>query len=92
MTVTGKLIGAAALALAAAPAAAAPPAPPAYTAIDYDAAGETVAMTGHDLTVEQLVRVARHGAKVALSAEARQRSADAYGLLLEGAEIGRAHV
>lgn len=60
----------------------------AYTPITYDAAGETVTMTGHDLSIEQVLRVARHGAKVALTPEARQRSADAYGLLLEGSAEG----
>ncbi|HEX7781744.1 MAG TPA: aromatic amino acid ammonia-lyase [Sphingobium sp.] len=65
-----------------------PAAPVNYTPITYDAAGETVALTGHDLTIEQLVRIARHGAKVVLTPEARQRSADAYGLLLEAAAEG----
>ena len=49
---------------------------------------KTVVLTGHDLTVEQVVQVARHGAKVTLSAEARQRSADAHALLLEAAAEG----
>ncbi|PTQ12731.1 histidine ammonia-lyase [Sphingomonas oleivorans] len=62
--------------------------PSAYTPIRYDRADETVTMTGHDLTIDQLIRVARHGAKVALSPEARQRSADAYGLLLQGSAEG----
>ena len=53
-----------------------------------DAAGETITLTGHDLTIDQLVRIARHGARVALSPEAKQRSADAYGLLLEAAAEG----
>jgi histidine ammonia-lyase len=53
-----------------------------------DAAGETITLTGHDLTIDQLVRIARHGAKIALSPEAKQRSADAYGLLLEAAAEG----
>lgn len=53
-----------------------------------DAAGETITLTGHDLTVDQVVRIARHGARVALSPAARQRSADAYGLLLEAAAEG----
>ena len=53
-----------------------------------DAAGGTVTMTGHDLTIDEVVRIARHGAKVALAPEARKRSADAYGLLLEAAAEG----
>lgn len=62
--------------------------PPAYTTIDYDAAGQTVTMTGQNLSIEQLISVARHGAKVALSDTARRRSADAYGLLLQAAAEG----
>jgi histidine ammonia-lyase len=38
--------------------------------------------------VDQVIQVARFGAKVALSAEARQRSADAFALLLEAAAEG----
>ena len=48
----------------------------------------TVTLTGHDLTIEQIVQVARHGAKVQLSPDARQRQADNYGLLLEAATEG----
>src|SRR5882724_10015538 len=61
---------------------------PAYHLITPSQADKTVVLTGHDLTVEQVVQVARFGAKVALSPEARQRSADAYGLLLEAAAEG----
>ena len=46
---------------------------------------KTITLTGHDLTIEQLVAVARDGAKVQLSPEAKQRQADNYGLLLEAA-------
>ncbi|MEP6546662.1 MAG: aromatic amino acid ammonia-lyase [Gammaproteobacteria bacterium] len=49
---------------------------------------KTVVLTGHDLTVEEVVQVARYGAKVALTPEARQRSADAHALLLEAASEG----
>ena len=66
---------------------AAPTAPP-YQPITPTRADTTVLLTGKDLTVEQVVDVARHGAKVALSKEARQRSADAYDLLLEAAAEG----
>ncbi|MGF7150306.1 histidine ammonia-lyase [Sphingomonas zeicaulis] len=65
-----------------------PQAPLAYTPISYDAASETITLTGRDMTIEQLVRIARHGAKVSLTAEARKRSADAYGLLLQAAAEG----
>jgi histidine ammonia-lyase len=62
--------------------------PPAYHAITPSMADKTIVLTGRDLTVEQVVQVARHGAKVSLSPEARQRSMDAYGLLLEAAAEG----
>jgi histidine ammonia-lyase len=63
-------------------------APLSYRAITADMAEKTIVLTGKDLTIEQVVEVARHGAKVALSAEARQRSADAHALLLEAATEG----
>jgi len=44
---------------------------------------ETVTLTGHDLTIEQVIDVARYGAKVKLSPEAKRRTTDAYGLLLQ---------
>ena len=75
-----------ALSLAAFEAAAAPPAP--YRPIDPSMADKTVMLTGHDLTPEQVVQVARYGAKVALTADARRRSADAHALLLEAAAEG----
>jgi histidine ammonia-lyase len=48
----------------------------------------TVTLNGHDLGIEQIIMVARHGAKVELSADARQHQADSYGLLLEAAAEG----
>lgn len=77
-----------ALSFAAPALAQAPAAPPPFTPSAQDAAGQTITLTGHDLTVEQVVAIARHGAKVALSPAARQRSADAFGLLLEAAAEG----
>ncbi len=59
-----------------------------YGPIHPTMADKTVTLTGHDLTIEQLVDVARNGAKVQLSAEARQRQTDNYGLLLEAAAEG----
>ena len=59
-----------------------------YTPCDETMSGQTITLTGHDLTIEQIVDVARHGAKVQLSAEARQREADNYGLLLEATAEG----
>jgi histidine ammonia-lyase len=49
---------------------------------------QTVLLDGHDLSVDQVIQVARFGAKVVLSPEARQRSADAFALLLEAAAEG----
>ncbi len=63
---------------------AAPPIP-AYATITPSMAGQTITLTGRDMTIEQLVQIARFGAKIALSPAARQRSEDNYGLLLEAA-------
>ena len=60
----------------------------AYTAINPTATDQTITLTGHDLTLEQIVQVARYGAKVQLSPEAQQREADNYGLLLEATAEG----
>jgi histidine ammonia-lyase len=79
-------LGTAALILAAFAAAAAAPVP--YRPIDPSMADRTVLLTGRDLTPEQVVQVARYGAKVALTPEARRRSADAHALLLEAAAEG----
>ena len=59
-----------------------------YTPITPTMADKTITLTGHDLTIDQIVQVARYGAKVQLSPEARQREADNYGLLLEAAAEG----
>lgn len=77
------VLGALLLASGAAPAA--PDPGPAYSRISPALEDQTIVLTGRDLIVDQIIRVARLGAHVALSQEARQRSADAYGLLLEAA-------
>ena len=59
-----------------------------YNPSDTTLGNQTVTLSGRDLTIEQIVDVARHGAKVQLSAEARQRQADNYGLLLEATAEG----
>src|SRR5580658_9817333 len=61
---------------------------PEYHPIDATMSDKTVTLTGHDLTVAQVVQVARYGAKVQLSPEARQREVDTYGLMNEGASEG----
>jgi histidine ammonia-lyase len=60
----------------------------AYHPINPAAAAKTVVLTGHDLTLDQLVDIARHGAKVQLAPEAIQRAKDTHGLLLEAAAEG----
>ncbi|SED43820.1 aromatic amino acid ammonia-lyase [Rhodobacter sp. 24-YEA-8] len=59
-----------------------------YQPITVTAAEETIVLTGRDMTYDQVIRIARDGAKIELSAEAIQRSKDAYGLLLQGAAEG----
>ena len=64
------------------------PTPVNYVPITPILADKTVLLTGKDLTINQVVDVARFGAMVALSGEARQRSKDAHELLLEAAAEG----
>src|SRR6202011_1566839 len=61
---------------------------PEYRPLTPTMTDKTITLTGHDLTIEQVVDVARYGAKIQLSPEARQRQADNYGLLLEAAAEG----
>lgn len=68
--------------------AAAAPAQTSYRAIVPKRAGESIVLTGHDLTIDQVVAIARDGAQVALSPDAKQRQSDAYGLLLEASAEG----
>src|SRR5258706_4535668 len=60
----------------------------AYRPIAPTRSGESIVLTGHDLTIDQVVAVARHGAKVAVSPEAKLSQSDAYGLLLEASAVG----
>lgn len=59
-----------------------------YTPISPTMSDRTVTLTGRDLTIDEIVAVARYGAKVELSADARRREADNYGLLLEASAEG----
>jgi histidine ammonia-lyase len=59
-----------------------------YRPITATMGNTTITLTGHDLTIEQLVDVARHGAKVAISDGAMQRAADSFGLMLEAQHEG----
>lgn len=54
-----------------------------YHPIDPTEAGKTITLTGHDLSIDQVIAVARGGAQVRLSPEAKQHEEDNYGLLLE---------
>src|SRR5580693_3620410 len=58
-----------------------------YRPITPAADGKTVTLTGHNLTIEDVVAVARHGAQVRYSPEAIQRATDGNDLRAEaGAE------
>ncbi len=84
---TIRLVGFAALAMLAvhtAPAAEAP----AWRAITPTLPDKTVTLTGHDLTFDQVVAVARQGEAVELSPEALRHQEDTYKLLLEAAAEG----
>src|SRR3984957_4309509 len=48
----------------------------------------TVTLTGHDLTIEKLIAVARYGATVQYGPGVVQRASDAWGLKLEAAAEG----
>ena len=61
---------------------------PEYHPIKPTMADKTVTLTGHDLTIEQVVAVARYGAKVAITPEARQRTQDTFELMNEAAAEG----
>jgi histidine ammonia-lyase len=60
----------------------------AYTPITPTPSDRTITLTGRDLTIEEIVQVARYGARVQLSPAAQQREADNYGLLLEATSEG----
>jgi histidine ammonia-lyase len=51
---------------------------------------QSVTLTGHDLTVDQLVAVARYGQTVEVTPEARRHQEDTHALMLEGAAEGMA--
>jgi histidine ammonia-lyase len=59
-----------------------------YHAITPTLTDQAITLTGHDLSIDQVIAVARGGAKVRVSAEAKQREADNYGLLLEAQAEG----
>jgi histidine ammonia-lyase len=60
----------------------------AYNPIVPSQAHRTITLDGKHMTMEEVVAIARHGAKVELAPAARKRSLDAYELLLQGAKQG----
>jgi histidine ammonia-lyase len=59
-----------------------------YRAITSTMENQIITLDGHTMTTDQLVAIARGGAKVAITDEARQREADQYGLVLEASAEG----
>jgi histidine ammonia-lyase len=49
-----------------------------YHPITPDAGAKVITLTGHDLTIEQLIEIARHGAQVKYSADAIRHAAPAW--------------
>ena len=60
----------------------------AYNPIVPTQAERTITLDGKSMTIEEVVAIARYGAKVRLAPSARKRTDDAYELLLEGATQG----
>lgn len=67
---------------------AAAPAQSLYRSIVPSRAAESFVLSGHDLTIDQVVAIARYGARVALAVDAQRHQSDAYGLLLEASAEG----
>jgi histidine ammonia-lyase len=61
---------------------------PEYHPIQPTMANMTVTLTGDNLTIDQVVEVARYGAKAQVSPAAKQRSLDTFNLMNEGAAEG----
>jgi histidine ammonia-lyase len=59
-----------------------------YHPINPTMGGLTITLTGNDLTVDQVIQVARYGAKIRLSPEAKKRNLDTFNLMNEGAAEG----
>jgi histidine ammonia-lyase len=60
----------------------------AYNPIVPTQSNRTITLDGEHLTIDEVVAIARYGAKVQLAPAARKRSQDAYELLLQGAKQG----
>jgi len=59
-----------------------------YHPVNSTMADKTVRLTGHDLSIDELVQIARNGAKVAITQELRDGAADSFGLILEAQAEG----
>ena len=59
------------------------PAAAEFKSITPTLSSRTITLNGHQLTVDQLVQIARGGAKVQIAPEAKQRAADAFGLMIQ---------
>jgi histidine ammonia-lyase len=59
-----------------------------YRPINPSMADKMITLTGQDLSIDQLVQIARYGAKVAISQELRDGAADSFGLMLEAQAEG----
>ena len=62
--------------------------PRGYIPIKPTMADRTLTLTGHDMTIDDVMNVARRGEKVQYSAAAKQNMEDNYGLLLEAPAEG----
>jgi histidine ammonia-lyase len=62
--------------------------PRGYIPIVPTQSNRTITLTGNDMAIEEVVAIARHGAKVQLSDAARTRTNAAYELVLEAARQG----
>ena len=60
----------------------------AYNPIVPTQSNRTITLDGKHMTIDDVVAIARYGAKVQLAPAARKRSQDAYELLLQGAKQG----
>ena len=59
-----------------------------YRPIKPTMADKTITLTGHNLTIDQVVQIARYGAKVQPSPDLLQGAADSFGLILQAQAEG----
>jgi histidine ammonia-lyase len=83
LALVGSLLMGGGAAIAQSPSSGYAPGPVAYNAITPTMADQTITLTGHDLTIEQVIAVARYGAKVRFAPGAMQRAQQASDLRAE---------